>query len=143
MPPTVDINASCVPVSPPVASCPAEAAAREQPARVVDIFLFFAEVDTLEIRLHELDDLVDLFVVVQSDRDHHGVAYAPFASELFASDQRFTRFAHKVEVITVHDWRPTTSGATNWAFEHHTMRAAATYAPVSYTHLTLPTILLV
>lgn len=128
MPPTVYINASCLPASPPVTSCPAEAAARDQPARIVDIFLFFAEVDTLEIRLHELDDLVDLFVLVQSDRDHHGVAYAPFASELFAKDPRFTRFSHKVEVITVHDWRPPTSGTTNWAFEHRTMRAAATYA---------------
>ncbi len=39
---------------------------RETPAKIVDLVLFAYEMDTLEIRLHELDEEVDEFVIVES-----------------------------------------------------------------------------
>ena len=34
--------------------------------RVVNAFIFFDELELLDIRLHELDSVVDLFVIVET-----------------------------------------------------------------------------
>jgi beta-1,4-mannosyl-glycoprotein beta-1,4-N-acetylglucosaminyltransferase len=39
---------------------------RDTPAKIVDLILFAYELDTLEIRLHELDEVVDEFVIAES-----------------------------------------------------------------------------
>lgn len=61
--------------------------------RIVDLVPFGLELDVLELRLAQLHDLVDAFIVVESDRGFGGVAkplvlrrnmarFAPFASKL-------------------------------------------------------------
>lgn len=60
---------------------------------IVDACLLFNEIDLLEIRLGELWDAVDRFVVVESDRTHAGNP-KPFFFEAHAS--RFQPFAAKI-----------------------------------------------
>jgi hypothetical protein len=45
---------------------------RSKPARVLDIFPFSYELDVLEMRLYELNDTVDYFVLIESTRTHRG-----------------------------------------------------------------------
>jgi len=40
---------------------------------LIDIFPFFNELDILELRLHELDDVVDHFIAVQAEETHSGL----------------------------------------------------------------------
>ena len=61
--------------------------------RLVDACLLFNEVDLLEIRIGELWDAVDLFVVVESNRSFAGVPKPYF---LDAHWERFRRFASKM-----------------------------------------------
>src|SRR5580700_2414481 len=42
--------------------------------RVYDCFLFNGEVDVLSIRLHELNRIVDVFVIVESNQTFSGAA---------------------------------------------------------------------
>ena len=44
--------------------------------KVIDAFMFFDELDLLEIRLHELDPLVDHFVIIEA-LERHGTLLAP------------------------------------------------------------------
>ena len=67
-----------------------------QPARrprIVDACILFNEIDLLEIRIGELWDAVDLFVIVESDHSFAGAA-KPYFFEAFAA--RFERFAGKI-----------------------------------------------
>ncbi len=61
--------------------------------RVFDGFMLSEELDVLELRLNELDDCVDYFVLVESPWTHQGtpkrLAYAE-------NKERFRRFAHKI-----------------------------------------------
>jgi hypothetical protein len=45
---------------------------RSKPARVFDVFPFSYELDVLEMRLYELNDTVDYFVLIESTRTHRG-----------------------------------------------------------------------
>jgi beta-1,4-mannosyl-glycoprotein beta-1,4-N-acetylglucosaminyltransferase len=56
---------------------------------IYDCFLFNDELEVLEIRLHELKDVVDEFVLIEADGDFHGRSKAlTFAENV----QRFSRF---------------------------------------------------
>ncbi len=46
---------------------------REKPVKVYDAFLFSNELDILEIRLQELKDVVDKFVIIESNTTFTGV----------------------------------------------------------------------
>jgi len=66
--------------------------------RIADVFLFGGgEVDTLEIRLLELYDVVDAIHPVVSNLDHKGGVSRDILSDLLMTP-RFMRFADKVEV---------------------------------------------
>lgn len=70
---------------------------------IVDACLLFNEVDLLEIRLAELWDAVDRFVIVESDRTYAGRA-KPFFFEEYASV--FAPFASKITYRKFIDRRP-------------------------------------
>ncbi|HLF52047.1 hypothetical protein [Flavobacterium sp.] len=60
---------------------------------VYDCFPFFNELDILEIRLNELNDVVDKFVLVEADRTHQNTP-KPFIFE--ENKERFSKFLDKI-----------------------------------------------
>jgi len=66
---------------------------RDKPAYIVDVILFGYELDLLEIRLYELNDVVDQFVIWESGFNQRGDR-KPL---LFARNwSRFARFSQKI-----------------------------------------------
>lgn len=65
------------------------------PPRVFDVFQFNNEFDMLEIRLHELDDAVDYFVIIESTSTHSGHP-KPLHYQENKHDPRFESFRHKI-----------------------------------------------
>jgi len=73
---------------------------RSKPAHIVDIILFAYELDLLEIRLFELDDVVDEFVIMESGFSNR-IDRKPI---LFRRNWlRYSRFAHKIIHIVQDD----------------------------------------
>ena len=68
--------------------------------RVFDCFPFFNELDILDIRLAELDALVDHFVIVEST-----LTFTAKPKPLYFADnrKRFDRYAHKIIHVVVDD----------------------------------------
>jgi len=66
--------------------------------KIYDGFLFFNELDLLEIRLNVLNDVVDQFILVESSVTHQG-APKPFIFE--ENKDRFTKFLPKITHIKV------------------------------------------
>jgi beta-1,4-mannosyl-glycoprotein beta-1,4-N-acetylglucosaminyltransferase len=58
-----------------------------------DCFIFFNELDLLEIRLNELDGVVDKFVLVEADRTFQNTP-KPFIFD--ENKERFSSFLHKI-----------------------------------------------
>jgi hypothetical protein len=73
--------------------------------RVFDCCLFNGEVDVLRVRLHELNDAVDFFVIVESNQTFTGasreISFNP-------CDPRLSKFASKVRHVVVTDMPETT-----------------------------------
>ena len=82
--------------------------------RLFDCFLFFRELDILEIRLTELWDRVHRFVLIESEMDFAGNAKPLYFAE---NRERFAAFADKIEHIVVQDG-PADPGA-RFAVQHH------------------------
>eukprot|EP00871_Galdieria_phlegrea_P002633 jgi/Galph1/3370/GphlegSOOS_G2034.1 len=95
---------------------------------VYDVFMFSFEVDALEIRFHELDDLVDHFVIIESNVDHKGYP-KPLLWKTLQHDSRFSPFRSKV-IHIVREADITFSKANrsrnnvNWEFEVQTYEKA-------------------
>jgi hypothetical protein len=68
--------------------------------RVYDCFLYNGEVQVLEIRLHELANVVYRFVIVESDATFRGVHKTPAFDPL---DPRITPFAGEIRYVLVED----------------------------------------
>src|SRR5207244_4172420 len=66
------------------------------PAMVFDGFMFSEELDVLEIRLHELDEVVDRFVMVEATVTHSG---RPRELVFPGHRQRFGRFLSKIAYV--------------------------------------------
>lgn len=82
---------------------------------LVDAFMFYNELDILELRLELLDEYVDRFVLVESEVNHRG---GP--KELFFTNNRdrYTKWLHKiVHVVVRTDEVPT--GPDTWKREKH------------------------
>jgi beta-1,4-mannosyl-glycoprotein beta-1,4-N-acetylglucosaminyltransferase len=60
---------------------------------VYDCFIFFNELDLLEIRLNELDGIVDKFVLVEADRTFQNTSKSFIFEE---NKERFSQFLHKI-----------------------------------------------
>ncbi len=92
-------------------------------AKVYDCFTFFNEMDLLEIRLNELDEEVDYFVIVESTRTFQKRDKPLY---LNLNDERIVKFKDKIIHIVVDDfpnffthWRvPKT-----WDYENHQRNA--------------------
>ena len=78
---------------------------REVPMKVIDAFMFFDELDLLEIRLHELDPLVDHFVIIEA-LERHGSAQGKPAT-LRDNWSRVKGFEHKIKYILLQKLEPT------------------------------------
>jgi len=65
---------------------------------LVDTFMFYNELDVLELRLTLLDEYVDRFVLVESELNHVGTP-----KELFFLNnrERFAKWNHKIEHVIV------------------------------------------
>jgi beta-1,4-mannosyl-glycoprotein beta-1,4-N-acetylglucosaminyltransferase len=68
--------------------------------RVFDCFPFFNELDVLEIRLSELDALVDYFVIVEATRTHTGKPKPLYFAD---NRRRYKCFDHKIIHVVVDD----------------------------------------
>lgn len=64
---------------------------------IIDCCTYFMEADLLELRMAQLDSMVDLFVVVEGDRTHAG---APKESVLRKHFDRFRKYADKIVLWT-------------------------------------------
>ena len=68
--------------------------------KIFDCFAFFNELTLLEIRLNELSDVVDYFVIVESEKTHQNED-----KELFyfknKDDDRFKKFSDKIIHVVV------------------------------------------
>jgi beta-1,4-mannosyl-glycoprotein beta-1,4-N-acetylglucosaminyltransferase len=82
--------------------------------RVFDCFPFFNELDVLEIRLAELDPLVDYFVIVEATQ-----AFTGKPKPLYFADnrERYDRYAHKIIHVVVDDLP--LDAPTHWIRESH------------------------
>jgi beta-1,4-mannosyl-glycoprotein beta-1,4-N-acetylglucosaminyltransferase len=87
------------------------AAAAARRPRVIDCFTFFNELDLLEIRLNELDPVVDTFVLVESVRTFTGESKPSSFTE---HKQRYARFLPKLRHIIVEN---APDGPDPWARE--------------------------
>jgi beta-1,4-mannosyl-glycoprotein beta-1,4-N-acetylglucosaminyltransferase len=85
---------------------------------IYDCFTFFNELDILDIRLHELDKIVDKFVLVENT-----VTLTNKKKPLFYAENagRFKQFAKKIIHVVVDD-SPNVTGNT-WIIEMHQFNA--------------------
>jgi len=79
---------------------------------IYDCFPFFNELDLLEVRFNELNDVVDRFVITEATLTHGGKA-----KPLYFKDnlKRFEKFLHKVTHIVVSDY----PALDSWSIERH------------------------
>lgn len=68
--------------------------------KIYDGFLFFNELDLLEIRLNTLNDVVDKFILVESSVTHSGLL-KPFYFE--ENKERFSKFLDKIIHVKITD----------------------------------------
>ncbi|MFM2042446.1 MAG: hypothetical protein RLY86_1022 [Pseudomonadota bacterium] len=84
--------------------------------RVYDCFPFFNELDLLELRLAELDGVVDRFVLVEATHTHAGL---PKPLHYAENAGRFAAHAHKIIHVVVED----DPGGFAWLREAHQREA--------------------
>ena len=65
---------------------------------IIDCFPFFNELDLLELRLNELDGVVDRFVLVEAARTFQNQPKKYYFEE---NKQRYAKFLHKIEHVKV------------------------------------------
>lgn len=82
---------------------------------VVDCFTFFNELDLLEIRLNELNQVVDKFVLVEATRTHQFKPKPLFYNE---NKERFKDFHHKIIHVIVDQYPPNPEN-TPWIYERY------------------------
>lgn len=69
--------------------------------KLYDSFLFFQELDLLELRLNYLNDKVDYFIIVEAGQTFSGVR-KPFNYEI--NIKRFEKFNHKIIYFKINDF---------------------------------------
>jgi beta-1,4-mannosyl-glycoprotein beta-1,4-N-acetylglucosaminyltransferase len=68
--------------------------------KVVDCFTFYNELDLLEIRLNELDEVVDNFVIVEAEKTHQN-EIKPLYYQEAADDPRFKKWKDRIINVVV------------------------------------------
>ena len=82
---------------------------------VYDCFIFFNELDLLELRLNILDAVVDKFVLVEATRTFQGKEKPLF---FFDNKHRFKDFLGKIIHVVVAEY-PDNPGKDPWVLENH------------------------
>jgi beta-1,4-mannosyl-glycoprotein beta-1,4-N-acetylglucosaminyltransferase len=82
--------------------------------RIFDCFPFFNELDLLEIRLHELADVVDHFVIVEARQTYAGTPKPLYFAE---NSARFAAFADRIVHVVASD--PPKGAESGWRFQDH------------------------
>ena len=77
---------------------------------IYDCFSFFNEFDILDIRLHELNDIVDRFVLVEAPRTYRGEKKPLYFAE---NKERYSEFLEKIIHVVVDDL-PTPINGDRW-----------------------------
>lgn len=90
---------------------------RKRKRMVIDTFIFFNELEVLEIRLNELKDVVDKFVLVEARYTHQGHPKPLFFEE---NKERFKEFLPKIEHVVVESFQQCSS---TWDREHYQRNA--------------------
>ena len=86
--------------------------------KVFDCFTFYKEFDLLELRLEELWDTVDYFVIAEAGHTHQG---SPKPYHLLDENwDRFEKYHSKIRHIKVDDMPNT---ANSWENENHQRRS--------------------
>ena len=78
-------------------------------AKIYDCFLFFNENDLLEIRLNELKNVVDYFIILESNH-----TFSKKAKQFIFDSDRFKNFRKKIIYIKNQDW---IKSPNPWDFE--------------------------
>ena len=74
---------------------------KKQKPKIYDCFIFFNELDILEIRLNELYDVVDRFVIVEARKTHGGKDKPLYFNENL---NRFSKFLNKITYSVIEDF---------------------------------------
>ena len=82
---------------------------------VYDCFIFFNEFEQLNIRLHELNPIVDRFVLVESNQTFSGNMKPLYFAE---NRERWSMFLDKIIHVVVDDM-PKLNNGNRWELEHH------------------------
>ena len=85
-----------------------------QVRKVYDCFIFFNELDVLEIRLNELYDVVDKFILCEARYTHQGNPKPLYFDE---NKDRFAKFSDKICHIKIEQFPPECK--TTWDREHY------------------------
>jgi beta-1,4-mannosyl-glycoprotein beta-1,4-N-acetylglucosaminyltransferase len=92
--------------------------------KIYDLFTFNNELDLLEIRLNELDSVVDQFVICESTVTHSNQPKPLY----FANNrERFRKFLHKIDLVIFDNVKKTDS----WSIENDHRRALSEKIPVN------------
>jgi hypothetical protein len=91
--------------------------------KVYDCFTFFNELDLLEIRLQELYDVVDYFVVTESNMSHSG---KPKEYTLLENMSRFEQWSDKIRRIAVDDMPVTDNSWVREKFQRDALNRGLT-----------------
>ena len=79
--------------------------------KTIDAFLFFQELDLLDIRLEYLDPYVDFFVIVEACQTFSGKP-KPFNFE--CHKERYSRYAHKICYLKIEDFHESFDSVTSF-----------------------------
>jgi beta-1,4-mannosyl-glycoprotein beta-1,4-N-acetylglucosaminyltransferase len=80
-----------------------------------DCFTFFNELDLLELRLNELDSVIDKFVLVEATKTHQ-FKDKPLYYEM--NKERFKKFHDKIIHVIVNEY-PSNPDHESWVYERH------------------------
>lgn len=85
--------------------------------KIIDTFIFYNELDMLDLRLNELNDTIDYFVLIEAGKTHSNIDKPYFFED---NKKRYHKFLHKIIHIKVEDMpeRNFTTNNGNWAREH-------------------------
>jgi len=65
---------------------------------IIDIFPFFNELDVLELRLRVLEDIVDQFIVIQSEETHSGLLKPIYFNP---EDARWKEWSNRIKTVII------------------------------------------
>ena len=83
--------------------------------KIIDAFPFNNELDILEMRLTELQEAVDRFVIVEAAVDHQGHPKPLFYQE---NKERFAQWADKIVAVEARNMPSVADNPDPWAREH-------------------------